>query len=137
MTRRALTVFLSLTCIALAACNTGTPSYWGRDAVTVSSQGMTFLVRQNGLMAEAVRTNTMFPPPTLATVSAAAMVAIENATGCMSIETRGDPSVVEARLKCGSVTAPKFPRGPTTIFCDAGEVTVDPVGAVDFHLRCG
>lgn len=117
-------VFVVLSVVCLASCDTGTPEFWGADPVRVEAQGMTFDVRVKGLRAEALRKNTMLWAPERR-IAAAATEAIGQATGCTVAALEGDPSVMQARLDCGA-GAPRPPRPARAPLECEGEVISQP-----------
>jgi len=109
MTRPRRSFRLVLVALSLAACDTGTIGFMGVTPRRVTVGEMVYDVRVRGLMAEALRQNLMvFPRDEEIALTAAA--AMRRATGCEVLELRGDPSVVQGRLKCGEDEAPAFGR---------------------------
>jgi hypothetical protein len=124
--------------LALAACDTGTPPYFGIAPERVSAGGMVFDVRVRGLMAEALRQEVMWPPSHEA-VAIRAAAAMRQVTGCEVVAVRGDPSVVEGRLECGDETAPAFGRTRNTklVLCTFERRTIaEPAQIEDYEARC-
>lgn len=131
-------VLLALSLGVLAACDTGTPPYFGIPPQRAEAGGMVFDVRVNGLMAEALRQEIMWPPSHEA-VALRAAEAMRAVTGCAVLEVRGDPSVVEGRLQCGDRTAPKFGkvRRAKLIFCTFERATMaEPESFEDYQAIC-
>jgi len=129
---------LALALFALAACDTGTPAYMGLAAQRVEVAGMVYDVRVQGLMAEALRQNVMGPrsQEDLALSAAAAMRSV---TGCDVLQLRGDPSVMEGRLKCGDEEAPAFSKQRRTrvFLCAFQRATIaPPVDIEDYEAFC-
>ena len=127
---------LILLTLALAACDTGTPAYWSLAPQRVEAQGMAFDVRVNGLTAEASRQNVAFPPPRRESVAKAAAVAVHKVTGCDPVQTRGDSSIVEARLSCDGQTAPRWPKSRKLYFCQIDTFLKNPDDLGDYHVIC-
>ncbi len=119
---RVFVAFVGLTC--LAACDTGTPQYWGIDPVRVEARGMVFDVRVKGDRAEALRKNVM-ALPRAGDVSSAAAVAIAQVSGCKIAGLTGDPSIVEAKLDCGS-GGPRLPEPERERLRCEGEILSRP-----------
>lgn len=126
---------LAASILSVSGCDTGTPPYWGREPVRAQVGEMVFDIRQNGLMAEALRQNMMVWPGDEA-VARAAAVAIVRVTGCAVLELRGDPSVIEARLNCAGQKAPKFGSKRVSVFCEVGAHRKMPERPEDYYLIC-
>lgn len=120
-----LPVILALT---LGGCDLTAPGYLGTPVSRVEIGSSVFEVRQRGDTALALRTNPE-PPQPYPVAMTRAVLAIEQATGCLVLRARGDPSAARARLDCG--TGGGLVREPVNHYCDAFEI-YDGL----FSLRC-
>ena len=130
--------FVVFALVALTACDTGTPPYFGLTPTRVVVDDMVFDVRVRGLMAEALRQEVMWPPSHEYAAHRAA-AAMREVTGCEVVQVRGDPSVVEGRLSCQGHTAPAFGkiRARKLIFCTFERRTIEePETIEDYEAVC-
>lgn len=114
--------------LLLAGCSLTDPRFLGAPVTRVEIGKSTFEVRQRGDTALALRTNSE-PPERYAGAMTRAVLAIEQATGCLVLRAGGDPQAARARLDCGPDA--RLPRQPLDFECDAVEI-YDGI----FELRC-
>ncbi len=122
-------VHSGLACVlVLVACDLTDPRFLGAPVTHVEIGGSHFEVRQRGDTALALRTNAE-PPQRYAAAMTRAVLAIEQATGCLVLRADGDAQAARARLDCGPDGG--LPRQPRDFDCDAVEI-YDGF----FELRC-
>jgi len=112
----------------LTGCDLTDPRFLDAPVSRVSIGSSLFEVRQRGDTALALRTNPE-PPERYAVAMTRAVLAIEQATGCLVLRAAGDPSAARARLDCGPDA--RLTPEPVTFDCDAFEID-DGL----FDLRC-
>ena len=83
----------------LAACNTAGPHFRGLPATRVTVEGSTFDVRVGDGLAEAIRVNPEYAPR-FGPIRARAAFAMEQVSGCLVTEVRGDQALALGRLAC-------------------------------------
>ncbi len=94
-------VFLVVLLLALAACSSPGIKFLGVKPVRVDADGSVFDVYSNGWQVQAIRLNPEYLPK-LSDVVARAIMAIEQATGCLVDERslKGDWALIEADIVC-------------------------------------
>ena len=91
--------------LALGACNTPTPEFYGVDPVNVTVDGSDYKVYFAGDRAQTVRTNSEMEPN--ADAEEKITQSIEIASGCDVVgDLRGDVVLANARLDCGKGARP-------------------------------
>ena len=92
--------YLVLLCLfGLTACNTPGPHFRGLDATRVTFGGSTFDVRVRGDLAEALRVNPQYAPR-FGPIAGRAKQAMEQVSGCVVTEVRGDQALSIGVLDC-------------------------------------
>ena len=127
---------LLLFCLALGACTAGGPGFAGRPAMWLSEGGSDFVVRRNGAVAEAIRTD-FDPLPRWPLVSDRAARAVEDWTGCTAAWATGDVTLLRIGLSCGGAPAPPRPAPPLLLDCAVLAETEDADGdPAELSLDC-
>lgn len=85
--------------LSLAGCNMPSPEFRGIPPKTITIDGSTFEVRQNGNRAEAMRINMQYAPR-FGPIRTRAARGMAQATGCKVIAVTGDQALAFGRLKC-------------------------------------
>ncbi|MEM1374224.1 MAG: hypothetical protein AAGF78_07575 [Pseudomonadota bacterium] len=103
--------------LALAACNTPTPQFYGVAPVTVNVEGSTYKVFRAEDRAQIIRTNAELRPNLRAEEKITH--AIQIATGCTVVgKLKGDVVLANARVDCGSGARPWPAEAIVDIQCD-------------------
>lgn len=92
----------------LAACNTGSPTFWGVDPISREVDGSKFLIRLDGDKAEVIRTNPEWLPDPDETATKAAF-AVQTLTGCEAAWVAGDAAKMLIGLSCNGAAPPPKP----------------------------
>ncbi|MEL6551009.1 MAG: hypothetical protein AAFQ54_12270 [Pseudomonadota bacterium] len=107
-----------LVLLALAACNTPTPEFYGVAPVDVTVDGSAYKIFYREDRAQAIRTNPELRPNRNA--EAKITQAIEIVSGCQVVGAlRGDVALANARVDCGSGARPWPVEVELRIICDS------------------
>ncbi|WP_316290575.1 hypothetical protein [Aestuariicoccus sp. MJ-SS9] len=122
--------------IALAACNTPGPQFFGIEPVARSAGGSDFLIRLKGNLAEVIRTSPEWSPK-YNEVSRRAAMAVEAESGCQTGWIEGDASLMIMGLSCNGAAPPDKPVRPVSFTCYPYRAfSLSGDDPLDFALEC-
>jgi len=118
-------VMLVALVLALAGCDSPSSGFAGMVAKRTQVDGAEFTVRHTEYLAEAIRTNGIWPPPDAKQIRIKGVAAIERVSGCSVIagSVTGDAALMRADLQCPGAPEALRPVKPVRLTCtehDAG-----------------
>ncbi len=113
----------------------GGPGFRGVEPIRTEYGGSTFLLRVQGNIVEATRTNPEMLPR-FETVAKKAGLAAQRQTGCKAAWIEGDAAMMLIGMSCNGEPAPKKPKRQNMLYCDILDLQ-GREGVYSGSLQCG
>ncbi|MEP5729044.1 MAG: hypothetical protein ABJL67_06690 [Sulfitobacter sp.] len=128
-------LFISVLLALLCACNTPDRAFQGVPATRLLVDGSIFDVRVRDRHAEAIRINPQYAPR-LGPIGFRAATAMQQVSGCVVVDIKGDAARITARLDCGKGAPPRRETAREYECIPLRGTEIKEIGQIRVELDC-